>query len=132
MKATALAAAAVLAAMPAAAQPPPVGWIGPLSHPSIVCDTSAQVESIVAAFGVSPGRGIEKYSEFFALKNSRREPTCAVTAVPVALAAEYTDLGVVTIGGQDLFGWILHIRNQVGEGFYLYLETRSEALKNTI
>ena len=132
MRVSALAAAAMLTAVPAAAQPPPQGWVGELSKPSILCDTSAQVQSIVDAFEQDSGRGVERFAELFSTMNHRREPTCAVTVVPIAEAAESTDLGKLEIGGAELFGWIVHIRNEAGDGFYLYLETPAEALKNTI
>ena len=73
-----------------------------------------------------------KFGELFATMNERREPTCAVTVVPAAVTAESIDLGKLNIAGDDVYGWIVHIHNNVGEAFYLYLESPMQALKNTI
>ena len=132
MKPQALAVVAVLFAAPASGQPPADGSVSRISRPSILCDTSAQVESIVEAFERSPDQGAAKFSELFTTLNDRREPTCAVTVVPAAFTAESIDLGKLKIGGEDVYGWIVHIRNNAGEGFYLHLESPGQALKNTI
>jgi hypothetical protein len=132
MKPQAFAVAVALFAAPASAQPPPEGSISQISQPSILCDTSAQVQSIVNAFERGPDQGAAKFTELFKTMNDRREPTCAVTVVPSALTAESIDLGKLEIGGADLYGWIVHIRNNAGEGFYLHLESPRQALKNTI
>jgi hypothetical protein len=126
------AAAAALIAVPAAAQPPPKGWVGPLSTPSILCDTRAQVESIVDAFEQGTEAGTARFAELFQTMNNRQEPTCAIAALRTVVAVDSTDLGQLSIAGAELFGWIVHIQNGAGEGFYLYLESPAEALKNTI
>ena len=132
MKPHVLAVALTLCAAPAGAQPPPEGSISQISQPSILCDTSAQVQSIVDAFIRSPDQGAARFVQLFAMKNERQEPTCAVTVVPAALTAESIDLGKLDIDGQDVYGWIVHIRNDAGDGFYLHLESPRQALKNTI
>ena len=132
MKPQALAVALVVFAAPVNAQPPPEGSISQISQPSIVCDTSAQVKSIVDAFERGPDQGAARFGELFATMNEKREPTCAVTRVPAAMTAESIDLGKIEIAGDDVYGWIVHIHNNVGEGFYLYLESPMQALKNTI
>ena len=84
MKVPVFAAAALLLAAPANAQPPPQGWVGALSEPSILCDTSAQVQSIVDAFEAGTNAGKARFVELFKQKNDRHEPACAVVAVQVA------------------------------------------------
>lgn len=132
MKPLVFAAAAALFAASASAQPPLEGSVGEISQPSILCDTSAQVQAIVDAFERSAGEGTKKFVELFGTQNGRREPTCAVTPVPVAQTGESIELGMLQIDGADLYGWIVHIRNNAGEGFYLHLESPLQALKNTI
>lgn len=132
MKVPALAAATLLLAASASAQPPPQGWVGALSKPSILCDTSAQVQSIVDAFEAGTDAGRARFAQLSGQMNSRQEPTCAVVAAQIAQTGEAKDLGHVKIAGTDLYGWIIHIENDVGEGYYLYLESPLEALKNTI
>ena len=132
MKVPVLAAAALLLAAPANAQPPRQGWVGALSEPSILCDTSAQVQSIVDAFEAGTDAGKARLVQLFKLMNSKHEPTCAVVAVKVAKAGGSKTLGHVKIAGTDFYGWIVHVENRVGEGYYLYLESPYEALKNTI
>jgi len=132
MKTPILAAALTVAAGAANAQPPPEGWIGAVSQPSILCDTSAQVQSIVDAFKLGADRGTERFAELFSTLNEYQEPTCAVTIVPIAEATGSTDLGKLTIGGTEVYGWIVHIRNGAGDGFYLHLETPAQALQGTI
>jgi len=127
-----LIAAALLVSASANAQPPPQGWVGALAQPSILCDTSAQVRSIVDAFETGTDAGKDRLVQLFQQMNNRHEPTCAVVAIQLAMTAESTDLGRVKIAGNDLFGWIIHVKNQSGDGYYLYLESPTEALKNTI
>lgn len=131
MKVTLLAAALLLAA-PASAQPPPQGWVGALSEPSILCDTSAQVQSIVDAFQSGTDAGAARLLQFFQLMNAHHEPTCAIVAVQGAETGAADALGQVNIAGTDYFGWIVHVENRAGEGYYLYLESPYQALKNTI
>jgi hypothetical protein len=132
MKRSMLLVGAMLFAAPAVAQPPPLGWVGALSQPSILCDTSDQVQSIVDAFAIGPERGRARFAALVATINDKNEPTCALTAVPLAESAGSTQLGVVRIGDVDLYGWIVRVRNGGAEGFYLHLETPEHALKNTI
>jgi hypothetical protein len=132
MKPQMFAVALAFFAASAGAQPPPEGSLSQISQPSIVCDTSEQVKSIVDAFQQDPDLGAAKFAEFFQTLNDRHEPTCAVTVVPAAMTAESIDLGKLDIDGEDVYGWIVHIRNDAGEGFYLHLESPIEALRNTI
>jgi hypothetical protein len=125
-------AVSLLLAVSAEAQPPPQGWIGALSKPSILCDTSAQVQSIVEAFAHGTDAGAARFFEFFRLMNAKHEPTCAIVTVSVAETGESQTLGHLRIGGGDFYGWILHVENRVGDGYYLYLESPAEALKNSI
>jgi hypothetical protein len=132
MKVSVLATAATLFAASAAAQPPQQGWVGELSQPSILCDTSDQVQSIVDAFAIGPERGRARFAALVATINDYNEPTCALTAVPLAESAGSIQLGIVRIGDVDLYGWIVHLRKGGAEGFYLHLETPAHALKGTI
>jgi hypothetical protein len=132
MKIPVIAAALAVMATAANAQPPPEGWIGEVSKPSILCDTSAQVQSIVDAFKLSPDQGKARFAELFETLNEYNEPTCAVTIVPIAEATGSIDLGKLNIDGTDVYGWIVHIRNGAGDGFYLHLETPAQVLANTI
>jgi hypothetical protein len=132
MKLPVLAAAAVLIGAPVVAQPPPSGWVGPLTQPSILCDTSEQLQSIVDAFEESAEAGKQRLVELFNLMNSRQEPTCAVVAIQMARTSGSTDLGRLSIAGADVYGWILHVENRVGEGYFLYLESPQDALRDTI
>jgi hypothetical protein len=127
-----LAVALALFAAPAGAQPPSEGSISQIAQPSILCDTSAQVQSIVNAFVRSPEQGAARFVQLFGTMNERQEPTCAVTVVAAALTAESIDLGKLDIDGEGVYVWIVHIRNDAGEGFYLHLESPRQALKNTI
>lgn len=132
MKIPVIAAALALTPAGASAQPPQEGWVGAVSQPSILCDTSAQIQSIVDAFKLSPDQGKARYAELFATLNNYNEPTCAVTIVPIAEATGSIDLGKLQIDGTDVYGWIVHIRNSGGDGFYLHLETPAQVLANTI
>lgn len=125
-------AAAVLMATSASAQPPPQGWIGPLSQPSILCDTSTQLQSIVDAFEDGMEAAHARFTELYRTPNGRHEPTCAVVVIRLAQLVESTRLGRITIGGHDVYGWMIHIENEGGEGYYLYLESPTEALRDTI
>ena len=98
MKTPVIAAAMAMTAAAANAQPPQEGWVGTVSQPSILCDTSAQVQSIVDAFELSPDRGSARFAELFATMNEHREPTCAVTIVPIAEATAE----LLPIGGKDV------------------------------
>jgi hypothetical protein len=95
------AAVAALIAVPAAAQPPPKGWVGPLSTPSILCDTRAQVESIVDAFEHGTEAGTARFAELFQTMNNRQEPTCAIAALRTVVAVDSTDLGQLSIAGES-------------------------------
>ena len=128
----ALLLAAPLLATPAGAQPPAEGTVGPLTQPSILCDTSNQLQSIVDAFEKGADVGQARFVELFHTKNGKHEPTCAIVPVRLAIAVDSTPIGRIKISGQDVYGWIVHIKNDVGDGYYLYLESPMEALKNTI
>ena len=132
MKTPLFAAALAITATAAMAQPPAEGWVGAVSERSILCDTSAQVQSIVDAFKLGSDQGKARYAELFATLNEYNEPACAVTIVPIAEATESIDLGKLSIDGTDVYGWIVHIRNDAGDGFYLHLETPAQVLANTI
>lgn len=133
MKKLALAAAAAaFFAAPANAQPPPVGWLGGFPNPSILCDTSAQVQSILTAFEEGVEAGQARFVELYERMNHLREPTCAITGVRMGLAIESQTVGWLEIGGKKFYGWIIHIENGGGNAYYLYLETPKEALKNSI
>ena len=76
--------------------------------------------------------GAARFAELQGIINSRHEPTCAITTVRIGIAASSEPLGQVSIAGSKLYGWIIHIKNSVGDGYYLHLEPRAVALKNTI
>jgi hypothetical protein len=124
-------AVAALVAAPAYAQPPAAGLIGFFLTPSILCDTSAQLRSIVTAFEHDAEVGRARFVQLFQQLNDKREPTCAVTAVQ-GVALDSTELGRVNFGENELYGWMIHVENDAGAGYFLYLETPAEALKNTI
>jgi hypothetical protein len=126
-----LAAAISLLAAPANAQPPSVGSVGALPT-SILCDTREQVHSILNAFEKGVEAGTSRFSELYRQINMRREPTCAVTSVGTAAATGSEELGPVSIGGGEVYAWIVHLKNGSGNAYYLYLESPAEALKNTI
>lgn len=130
MKSLLLAGTAALLAWPAGAQPPPEGWVGEFS-PSILCDTRAQLQSIVNAFGDGPEAGHERFAELFQRMNPQREPTCALVTIH-ATVAESTNLGAIDLGKGEVNAWSVRVANDTGEGFYLYLESRMEALRNSI
>jgi hypothetical protein len=127
-----LAAAAMLLAVPAFAQPPSTGSVSQFPTPSILCDTEEQVQSIVDAFEEGVEAGTERFGELFQQLNHLSEPTCAITPVRVGLAVESQNLGWVDIGGEEFYAWIVHIENGAGDAYYLYLETPEEALKNSV
>ncbi len=131
MKTAQFFAAVALCAAPASAQPPPLGWTGAFATPSILCDTRAQLQSIVDAFGEGAEAGAARFDELFSLPNHRHEPTCAITSV-LGVALETTELGLLSFGDSELYGWMIHVRNDAGSGFYLYLESPAAALQNTI
>jgi hypothetical protein len=126
-----LAAAISVIAAPANAQPPSVGSVGAFPT-SILCDTRQEVHSIVDAFDNGVEAGTTRFAELYHKVNTRHEPTCAVTSVRVATAAGSEPLGPVRIAGDEVYGWIVHLQNGPGNAYYLYLEPRAEALKNTI
>jgi hypothetical protein len=127
-----VAAAAMFIAAPALAQPPSTGTVGQFPEPSILCDTSDQVQSILDAFEQSVEAGTERFAQLFEQLNHLREPTCAITPVRVGLTVSTDTLGLVDIGGATFYAWIVHIENGAGEAAYLYLETPQEALKNSV
>ena len=132
MKTFALGAAFAFFALPAAAQPPPSGSIATVAAPSIVCDTPVQLQSIVDAFKQSSKAGEAKYVELFTKKNELKEPTCAVIPVNIALTVESKSLGRLALADGEVYAWIVHIANEAGEAYYLYLESPTKALRNTI
>jgi hypothetical protein len=132
MRTVALGAALSLLALPAAAQPPPIGSVASIAAPSIVCDTSAQLQSIVEAFEQSLKAGEAKYLALFGQKNARSEPTCAIVPINIALTVESKSLGRLALADGDVYAWIVHIANDAGEAYYLYLEPPAKALRNTI
>jgi hypothetical protein len=126
-----LAAAIPLLAASANAQPPSVGSVGAFPT-SIVCDTREEVHSILSAFDKGVEAGTTRFAQLYRKVNTRREPTCAVTSVGSAAAEGLETLGPVKIAGDEVYGWIVHIEAGAGDAYYLYLEPRAEALKNTI
>lgn len=132
MKRRILAASAMLLAGAAYAGPPPQGYRGGFEQASILCDTQEQLQSIVEAFGEGTGAAQARYSELFATRNAKSEPTCAFAAVRVAVTGESLDLGSFEIDGSEFHAWSVHIRNVAGEGYYLHLERTKDLLMNTI
>jgi hypothetical protein len=130
MKRLALAAVAALLAGTTAAQPPPQGWTGQFSA-SILCDTQEQLQSIVDAFDEGADAAERRFEELYRRQNERSEPTCAVVAV-VAVATDTKKLGLIDLGEGKAYGWIVRVANGAAEGYYLYLESRIEALRNSI
>ena len=127
-----LAVVAAFFAVPAAAQPPQQGAAAAFHAPSILCDTSEQLQSILAAFGDGVDSGTARFAELYRTPNDRNEPTCAITGVRTALTTGATALGLVDLAGAEFYGWIVRIENPAGEGYFLYLESPAEALKNSI
>lgn len=135
MKVQSIAAISLAAAIfsgPADAQPPQQGWVGALPTPSILCDTSEQVQSILAAFGEGVEAGSARFAELYTQQNHLHEPTCAIAAIRVAIAVDSEDLGRVEIGGQEFYGWIVHIENAAGHAYYLHLETPAQVVHSMI
>lgn len=132
MKRHILAASAMLIAGAAQAGPPPQGYQGGFQRASILCDKQEQLQSIIAAFDESVGAAQARYSELFAARNEKREPTCAFAAVRVAVTGESLDLGKFVIDGSEFRAWSVHIRNVAGEGYYLHLERTKDLLMKTI
>ena len=132
MKALTFALAATAFAGSAFAQPPQIGSVSAFPTPSILCDTSEQIQSILTAFEGGVEAGTERFAELYTLQNHLREPTCAIAAIRVGLAVGSENLGRVEIGGAEFYGWIVHIENAAGAAYYLYLESPAEALRNTI
>ena len=128
-----LAASAMLVIAGAAqAGPPPQGYQGGFERASILCDTQEQLQSIVEAFDESVGAAQARYSELFAKRNEKSEPTCAFAAVRVAVTGESRDLGTFEIDGSEFRAWSVHIKNLAGEGYYLHLERTKDLLMKTI
>ena len=127
-----LAGAAALVAASAHAQPPPTGWVGQFDTPSILCDTSDQVQSIVDAFEDGLDAAHARFAELYKTMNDRREPTCAMAAVRMVTTGEFTQLGRFSIAGDEVYGWIVKVANAGGEGYILYIETLPMALENSI
>lgn len=132
MKRHILAASAMLLAGAAYAGPPPQGYQGGFKRASILCDTQEQLQSIISAFDESVGAAQARYSELFAKRNEKSEPTCAFAAVRVAVTGESRDLGTFEIDGSEFRAWSVHIKNLAGEGYYLHLERTKDLLMKTI
>jgi hypothetical protein len=126
------AAVAAGCAVAAQAQPPPRGSVAGFAQPSILCDTQEQLQSIVNALGESLEAGQARYLDFFKMMNAQHEPTCAIVPVRMAVTGETTDLGMLSIDGTDYRGWSVHVGNRAGYGYYLYLETKAETLRDYI
>jgi len=127
-----LAISAILLAGTANAGPPPNGWEGGFSRASVVCDTKEQLQSIVAAFDQGVEAAQSRYIQLFATMNARHEPTCAVTAVGTSVTRETADLGMFEVGRKSFHGWSIHVANDAGDGYYLYLEPSHRELDNMI
>jgi hypothetical protein len=127
-----IAASAIALASSAYAGPPPKGYQGGFERASILCDTAEQLQSIIDAFELGPEAAQARYGELFATMNEKREPTCAVTAIRTATTGDATELGTFEIDGTEFRGWSVHIANDAGEGYYLYLESPKVQLMKTI
>lgn len=127
-----VAASALLFATPAVAEPPISGSVEMFATPSILCDTKSELESIVDSFETSVAAGKSRFAELFNTKNARDEPACALVSLRLAMTIETTDLGRLNLAGKDVYGWVIHIANEAGEGYYLYLESFTDAIRNTI
>ncbi len=127
MKTTlALAALAAIIVSPVLAETPPPekGWYGTFSNAMIVCDTQAQIVSIVDAAKAKPNGGAQaKYDELKIIKDAKGEPACAIGRLGPVAVGESVDLGKVEfIAGKWAHGWAVHIGTAQGEWWILYLD----------
>jgi len=106
--------------------------MGEFGTPSILCDTKDQLQSIVDAFDRGVDAGQARYNVLYGIQNGKHEPVCAITALRNIVAGESVDMGTLSFAGGAIHGWAVHVGNGAGDGYYLFLESNTEAMKNTI
>jgi hypothetical protein len=126
----ALAALAASIALPCFADetgPPAPGSTAMLPNPVLVCDTQAQIASVVDAAKAQPDGGAKaKYDEFKSTMDAKGEPTCIIEHVIGAPVSESTDMGTFQFMPDHWFhGWAVHIGDESANGWMLYLEPAS-------
>lgn len=102
--------------------PPPQGFYGQIFQPMAGCDTKDQVSDI-AAEGMKGGNAInEKIGVMHSIIDQKGEPTCVFGKYPTPLAVgEVVSLPDTKIGETPVHAWALHVGNQGGDWWVLYL-----------
>jgi hypothetical protein len=109
-------------AAPATAAPPST-WYNSAPDTVIVCDSEAQIRSIVeAGRRDNDGGAFNQFSAYTKQMNAAREPACTIINVNVAVA-ESVELGTFHIFADIARrGWAVHIKRGPAEGWMLYTE----------
>lgn len=113
-------------ALGAHAEVPTVGAM-PGQEMAILCDTKAQIRSIVKAAQDNPGGTgmVEAYKALKALKDDAGEPTCTIMPVQGVEVTSVDDVGVFTNpDGGKYHGWLVGITGRAGQtGAFLHAES---------
>lgn len=116
--------ASALLASYAKADPPPQGWTGSLSVPSIVCNTKEQITAIAKA-GENGGHSavLAALEEFSKVIDTKGEPSCTVMPIPTVTFGASEEIGYSTNAvGKRVKAWASPIGNVRGNWWVLFAE----------
>lgn len=138
----AVAAIVLMLATPANAEPPPVGFRGPLAYPDgriparIACDTLQQVTAVYEA---------GKVNLFFMRpmadkiarenRNEHGEPACMVGQWGPALVTDRKELGPIVnpVGDAEMVMWAVQVESAKGYRFWiLVIDVKTDHKEGTI
>lgn len=106
------------------ADPPPQGWTGTLSVPSIVCNTRDQIVAISKA-GESGGHiaVLAALQEFSKVIDTKGEPSCTVMPIPTVTFGASEDIGFsINAAEKRVKAWASPIGNAQGNWWVLFAE----------
>ena len=120
------ASAALLVAAACAFTQPASAQDFPLTIGGILCDTEAQVRTLVSANQQSGDDMLAAFRRLNTQLNSENRPACSLQQIPHMLLSvpDSVDIGPWPLAGQSLEAFTLHIQGDSIDAWFMYLAPR--------
>lgn len=120
---TKLTAAALMAAGMSGVSAPVRAQVAPPSIAGILCDTQAEVRTIVSANQQSGDAMRSAFQQLNNRLNSQNQPACSIQQVPHNLVSvpQSIDIGPWPENGQSMEAFALHIQQNGVDAWFMYL-----------
>jgi hypothetical protein len=120
---TKLTAAALVVFAIGGVAPPAAAQVAPPSIAGILCETQAEVRTIVAANQQSGDAMRSAFQQLSGQLNAQNKPACSIQQVPHNLVSvpQSIDIGPWPENGQSMEAFALHIQQNGVDAWFMYL-----------